>query len=62
MAEKAKPKKKKGMQIWKLYKAEGNKASRANNFCPKCGPGHFMAKHKDREVCGKCNYAEMSKK
>tara|TARA_Y100000031_G_C8193203_1_gene372425 strand:- start:113 stop:301 length:189 start_codon:yes stop_codon:yes gene_type:complete len=53
---------KKPMQVWKLYKAEGGKVSRANKFCPKCGGGHFMGKHKDREVCGKCGYSEISKK
>ena len=25
-------------------------------FCPKCGPGTFLAKHKDRQTCGKCGY------
>jgi len=24
--------------------------------CPKCGPGVFLADHKDRESCGKCGY------
>jgi len=53
---------KKPMQVWKLYKAEGNKVSRKNKFCPKCGDGYFLAAHKDRETCGKCNYSEMSSK
>jgi len=26
--------------------------------CPKCGPGMFMGKHKDRKTCGKCGYME----
>lgn len=30
-----------------------------NRSCPKCGPGFFMGIHKDRIVCGKCNYTEM---
>lgn len=29
-----------------------------NKNCPKCGPGTFMAEHKDRKTCGKCNYME----
>lgn len=33
---------------------------RKNNFCPKCGPGVFMAAHKDRRTCGKCGYMEKS--
>lgn len=51
MAKKPK-KKKKPMQVWKLY--EGGKAK--NKSCPKCGPGVFLAAHKDRETCGKCGY------
>ena len=39
------------------YKIEGNKLSRART-CPKCGPGVFMAEHKDRFYCGKCHYME----
>jgi small subunit ribosomal protein S27Ae len=26
--------------------------------CPKCGPGVFLAEHKDRVHCGKCGYME----
>ena len=33
-----------------------------NRSCPKCGPGFFMGIHKDRIVCGKCNYTEMQTK
>ena len=31
---------------------------RKSKFCPKCGPGVFMATHKDRYACGKCGYME----
>ena len=41
----------------KLYE----KGERKNKFCPKCGAGVFLAKHKDRQVCGQCGYAEFSK-
>lgn len=41
-----------------LYKVEGDKLNRDARFCPKCGPGIFMAKHPDRETCGKCGYME----
>lgn len=27
-------------------------------FCPKCGPGIFLADHKDRQSCGKCGYMQ----
>ena len=26
--------------------------------CPKCGPGVFLADHKDRLSCAKCGYTE----
>lgn len=26
--------------------------------CPKCGPGVYLAEHKDRWSCGKCGYYE----
>ncbi len=59
----AKPVVKKGKQnqVWKLYEAKGE-LKRKNQTCPKCGPGYFMAKHKDRVNCGKCGYTEMGKK
>lgn len=55
---KKKKKEKKAMQVWKLYQASGNKAERKNRFCSKCGPGYFLAMHKDRETCGKCGFTE----
>tara|TARA_B100000315_G_C14265128_1_gene446067 strand:+ start:409 stop:639 length:231 start_codon:yes stop_codon:yes gene_type:complete len=43
---------------WSLY--EGDKElKRKNKPCPKCGPGTFLGAHKDRLVCGLCQYAEM---
>ena len=44
------------------YKVSGNKAERTKPTCPKCGPGIFMATHKDRVSCGKCGYTEFKKK
>ena len=63
MAEKKgkKPKSKskhKVVQSWKKYK--GGKAQ--GKSCPRCGPGTFLATHKNRVHCGKCGYAEISKK
>ena len=60
MAKKLK-KPRKSNQIWKVYDAKGE-LKRKNLSCPKCGPGTFMASHKDRMNCGKCGYAEMKKK
>jgi ubiquitin-small subunit ribosomal protein S27Ae len=44
------------------YKVDGAKVVRTKPVCPKCGPGVFMATHKDRVSCGKCGYTEFSKK
>lgn len=48
------PVKKKHQQIHTIY--ENGKAK--NLTCPKCGPGIFLAAHKDRLSCGKCGYME----
>jgi ubiquitin-small subunit ribosomal protein S27Ae len=56
-----KDKKKKSMKIWKLYQVSGGKAERKNKICSKCGAGVFLAKHKDRETCGRCGYTTFSK-
>jgi len=58
---KKKVKQKRPSQRWKLYLPSGGKLERKNKFCPKCGAGTFMAKHKDRLTCGKCNYVEFVK-
>ena len=67
MAEKPKagaaPKKggaKKGR--WSLYEKSGDKITRKNKSCPKCGSGTFMAKHASRATCGTCRYTEFSNK
>ncbi len=46
---------------YRLYITEGDNISRKNKTCPKCGPGVFLAKHKDRYSCGKCGYMEKIK-
>ncbi len=62
MAEKGKPAKKEiGYMISKLYDTSGG-LKRKNKSCPKCGPGTFLANHKNRLACGKCNYVEMKGK
>ncbi len=50
--------KKKTYQIYKVYKVEGEEIKERNKYCPKCGKGIFMAKHKDRWHCGRCGYTE----
>ena len=42
---------------WEKYKS--GKAD--GKFCPRCGPGIFLAKMKDRLYCGKCQYTEYVK-
>ncbi|MEM2131594.1 MAG: 30S ribosomal protein S27ae [Candidatus Woesearchaeota archaeon] len=55
--KKGKRKNRKVVQMSKLY--QGPKAK--NKVCPKCGPGVFMAEHKNRISCGKCGYTEFKK-
>jgi len=40
----------------KKFEKYSNGASKKT--CPKCGPGVFLAIHKDRVHCGKCSYTE----
>jgi small subunit ribosomal protein S27Ae len=44
------------------YDSSTGVLKRTHKFCPKCGPGVFMAEHKDRYSCGKCGYMETKKK
>ena len=55
-----KPKKRK--HAYTYYKVEGSVLKRTNRFCPKCGPGYFLAEHKDRWTCGHCGYTEFKGK
>jgi|TARA_Y100000310_G_C20511246_1_gene728977 small subunit ribosomal protein S27Ae len=41
-----------------FYDVKGEAVERKNKFCPKCGPGAFLAIHKDRLSCGGCSYTE----
>ena len=61
-AKKADAKKKGGAPAKKdAYEVSGDKVTRKKPVCPKCGPGVFMATHKDRVSCGKCGYTEFKK-
>ena len=46
---------------YKHYTLSGSTVKKAK-FCVKCGPGIFLAQHKDRLACGKCRYTEFSAK
>jgi small subunit ribosomal protein S27Ae len=60
MAKKQK-KPKKHSKRWELYDISSG-LQRKRKFCPKCGPGLFMAEHKNRTTCGKCGYVEFKGK
>ena len=51
-------KKKEKNKIWEKYEIKNEKLIRKKRFCPRCGPGTFMAEHKERYTCGKCSYIE----
>ena len=43
------------------YEVSDGKITRKRQFCPQetCGPGVFLAEHKNRVSCGKCGYTRM---
>ena len=45
---------------YSMYKVEGGTLKK-ERFCPRCGPGIFLMKAKERLYCGKCHYAEFGK-
>lgn len=49
---------KKSYKVSNAYQISGGSITKKNKTCPKCGPGVFMADHKDRWTCGKCKYTE----
>jgi len=59
---KRKGKKELKTRIHTYYEIKGGKIRRLRKFCPVCGPGVFMAQHKDRLSCGRCGYTEWIKK
>jgi len=61
--KKEKPKApKRRIQVYKLYKVEGDVLTRLKKECPRCGKGYFMAEHKDRLSCGNCGYTTFTPK
>lgn len=59
--EKKAKKPKRESKRWEKYAVSGDSLIRKNKFCPKCGPGYFLAEHKNRITCGKCGYVEFKK-
>ena len=62
MGKKKERKPKKSIKPHTLYEIKGDTLERKRKNCPKCGKGIFLAKHKDREVCGRCGYMEKTSK
>ncbi len=63
-SQKERPKSKqkhKKVQIWKFYKVASGKISKTNEECPRCGPGTFLARYKNRKFCGKCGWSQVIK-
>jgi small subunit ribosomal protein S27Ae len=56
----AKGKKKKNKSA--MYDLSADTAKRKSLSCPKCGPGVFMASHKDRYTCGNCGFTQWKSK
>jgi len=57
----SKKKKKLEIAIYKYYEVVNGKLVRKRKFCPRCGPGVYLADHPDRYACGKCGYTEFKK-
>ena len=55
---KKKRKPKEPSKRWQKYKITDGKIELTHRFCPRCGPGIFLAKSKDRLYCGRCYYTE----
>ena len=52
---------KKQSKRWEFYDTSSG-LQRKRKFCPKCGPGFFLAEHNNRTTCGKCGYVEFKVK
>lgn len=58
MAAKERKQKKTPIRKSVHYRIEGDEIIRDREFCPKCGPGTFLAVHAQRRSCGRCGYTE----
>ena len=59
-ATKRKRKNKPTSKKYTKYLIDGDKITREKS-CPRCGPGVFFMKAKDRLYCGKCHLTEFLK-
>jgi len=61
--KKQKPKApKRRIQVYKLYKVDGESLTRLRKECPRCGKGYFMAQHGNRLTCGHCGFTTYTQK
>jgi len=57
---KKKKKNKQASKRWEKYSIDAESIKKPR-YCPRCGPGIILAKHKNRFYCGKCHYVEFVK-
>ena len=38
------------------YEVQGSELKRKRKSCPRCGEGTWLARHKNRQYCGRCGY------
>ncbi len=48
------------VKVYKFYDLSKG-IQRKKKPCPRCGPGTFLADHKNRIYCGRCGYTEFLK-
>jgi len=58
---KKKVKNKNPSKRYSKYKISGDTITRQPT-CPRCGPGIFLAQHKNRQTCGACGYTVFAEK
>lgn len=50
------------LKVWTYYEEKDGTLVRKRDHCPRCGPGAFLSKHKNRFYCGRCGYAQFNKR
>lgn len=58
---KKKTKNKNPSKKYSKYEVKDGKIASRKQTCQKCGPGMFLAEHKDRKTCGNCGYTVFNK-
>jgi ubiquitin-small subunit ribosomal protein S27Ae len=53
---------KRRIEVYKLYKVDGEALTRLRKECPRCGKGYFMAQHGNRLTCGHCGFTTYTQK